>query len=675
MTRRLLILLWATVFIQNTDAQEVCEKSNDLIQTVQKFHYAPPEINENFTKTLIVKLFEKADPYGLILSREDHDYFTGRSDTLIHDLNHNQCVFYQQFQDTFAIRLETSQTYFRDILNSESFTLTQEDTLVYDEGRYYEQQSLIAQRWHQWMQYMIVNKIYNLDQEKPNIDSLFNVVKTREQCRVSTQEDEIERIGLDHIYLSSIAESFDPHTNYFSKDVKKEFFTALSDEKMSFGFNLERNDKGQLIIATVKPGSSAWKTNKINPGDILLEVLPDQEQGHDFHCIAMHEARKILNQESLTSARFVFEKVEGFIDTVLLHKAPLEVEDNIIQSFIIKSNGYKTGYIYLPSFYSGEEASEGCASDIARSILRLKRENIQGLVIDLRNNGGGYMEEAIKLSGMFINDGTLGIYDTKFEASRLIRDRDRGTLYSGPLAVMVNQFSASASEFFAITMQDYNRAVIVGEQTFGKSTAQNVFPIVAHRFESPEDLTTAPSDFVKVTISRFYRVNGHTYQKQGVAPDIVLPNLYSAIPLGERKYRNALEPAFIERETYFKEPLGLPLKNLIDFSNQRKESHLFYPMIQNAAREVAFRYQNTKIPIGIDTYRAYKDDYNKRIQPYTDYEDTDSLTVENLAYLSGFSDLYEHEKIFNASIIEDIQSDFYIKETVAIINNLIQLKQ
>lgn len=617
-------------------------------------------------------MIENADPYGLIFSSQDLTTIESYRDTLLDDLLSNSCHFFEFFKPFYEKRASTSIQYLNEILSSETFEIVPKDTILFEKGKIYVSEDQIKKRWAQWIQFILVDKIYEIDSIAVDQDSLFKVIAEREQCRIS-QTYGVDENKAENIYLNAIANTYDPHTTYMPSEKKEAFLGSLKDSEKSFGLELTRNDHGQLYISSMVPGGSAWKSNQIDEGDIVLKVFNKKLKiEKDFFCISYADAQTYLRSDSIQKLTFILEKEEGIVDSVTLVKTKMNVEENIIKSFILHKKNQKIGYITLPSFYSNDGHTKGCASDIATELIRLKREGIEGLILDLRDNGGGYMSEAIKLSGIFINYGPVGIFKRKDQDPRLMRDEERGSIFSKPLVIMVNQFSASAAEFFTITMKDYHRAIVVGHTSYGKSTAQNVFPLNAH------EITILPSeggnegDFVKITTGRFFRVDGTTYQKNGIEPDIEIPNIYQEFQLGEREYENAMDPIRIDKETYFKEPSEVSyLPILRDSSAIRVRENEYFKYMTDAAKLVHERYENQKIPIGIEEYKAYKEYYKNALDPYYSKDADPIFEVDNPSYLNGFSDLYDQEKELNQSVMESIAIDIEIQETFLIIKQYI----
>ena len=271
------------------------------------------------------------------------------------------------------------------------------------------------------------------------------------------------------------------------------------------------------------------------------------------------------------------------------------------------------------------------------------------------------MLEAINLIGIFINYGTIGVIDSKAEKPSLIKDMNRGLIYNGPLTIMIDE------------LQDYNRAVIVGSTSYGKSTAQTVLPIESHRYLSPDLMDFEPKNFVKLTVSRFYRVNGDTYQRQGVIPDIRLPSIFDDLEMGERSSKTAIQSNHIEKETYFNTPFTLPRQELKERFDARNNSNAYFDMVRDVSKLYAKYWESTTYPIGVNTKNVHQSAYLKGLENYSDYSFSASYNVSNPSYLSGYSNRLDSEKEINASAMEEIKEDQEIAEAFLITIDLINI--
>ena len=362
---------------------------------------------------------------------------------------------------------------------------------------------------------------------------------------------------------------------------------------------------------------------------------------------------------------------------ITLHKEQINVEENVIKSFILEGNR-KIGYIYLPAFYSQMNSivysPNGCANDVAKELIKLKREGINGLIIDLRNNGGGSMLEAIQLAGIFINYGALCIVHSRQEDPVTTKDINRGTIYNDPLIILQNLFSASASELFAAAMQDHNRAIIAGANSFGKSTAQEILPIDAYKYNRFTNINGTSKGYLKLTRSKFYRVNGKSHQKEGIIPDIKLPDIYDDIDVGESFLKSALDPSTIEKKTYYFPYDPLPIKKLRASSEHRVNNDSAFIYIKKMSKLLSEQQKQYSIPLKYESFKAYYNssslinEYEKSFR-----EEKTMFLVTNPSYMKGISSITDSKMEINDNAMKQIQKDIYIKEAYNVINDLIDL--
>jgi carboxyl-terminal processing protease len=368
-----------------------------------------------------------------------------------------------------------------------------------------------------------------------------------------------------NLYCETIASCYDPHTEFFPPTEKENFESELGKQPFQFGFRIKADKSGGVLIDNLQPGSPAYKSGKLNKGDRFISLQWPGHKAVDISDITVHEFGVLLDESNHHPVLFTLKKADGPVVQVSLQKelAAGSDDDNRVKSFILK--GASTiGYIYLPAFYEDWVASDdglnGCANDVGREILKLKKENIQGLILDVRYNGGGSVQEATELAGIFIDAGPVAQVKSRDPKVITLKDVDRGTIYDGPLVIMVNGYSASASELLAGTLQDYNRAVIVGSPTYGKATMQVVLPmdtmVTAANFTQ-----RSTENYLKLTISKLYRINGTSAQFKGVQPDIVLPDILDAFITKEADEHNALRPSVIAANKYYTPyaPLGKQL--------------------------------------------------------------------------------------------------------------------
>ena len=481
---------------------------------------------------------------------------------------------------------------------------------------------------------------------------------------------------ISELYLNAIASCFDPHTNYFSPRGKEEFQAELSTEAFSFGVELDENDKGQIVIDRLVPGGPAWKSGELHKGDELLSLQWEGKEVVDMAGASLEDADELLDESNHDRLVFKVRKADGSTAVVLLRKEKLENEENIVKSFVLKGEK-KIGYILLPGFYTEWENETGssCANDVAKEIIKLKKENIDGLILDVRFNGGGSVGEALEMAGIFIDEGPLSAEKNKEGKQIALKDPNRGTIYDGPLALMVNGQSASASEMLAASLQDYKRAVIVGSNTYGKATMQQMFLLDTI---SKKAALAADKDMVKITVAKLYRLNGESAQFNGVAPDVTLPDAFDVLEFREKFSKQALAPDTAKRNNYYKPLQPLPVNELAKRSavrvNESSEFREIKKFIETEKKMTTFT--TITIPLKWDSFEKWMQQ-NEPQEEILKGEGTATkkFTVENHARDKELLRNNPYAKEVNEVWLQNLSEDIYIEEAFSVLLDLINLQQ
>jgi len=666
----LILTFWLS---QNSSAQnkQVFEHANMIINTAKKYHYNPREVNDVFAKLVFYNMLDLLDYNGVFFSEEDIQSLNNPNQ-IINDIVGGKDAFFTNISKLYKSKLQKTDSI---ILTFQNVTIdfNKDDTLFFQKGNKRVSEKDLIKKWKKGIKLktlllclpkndsLISEKQFSKENLEKNKSELIKSIS----CRINSKYKNIEELEhfLESSYLNSIATAFDPHTLYFTEEEKKEFETRLSKDAVSFGFSVSLNEKDQIEIEHIVPGSSAWKSNKINEGDIILSVkLPNIEEKR-FDCMSIKSINSFLSSSEVLSATFNILKKDGQKIKVTLIKREISNEDNSVNSFLLEGDS-KVGYINLPSFYTGfdsNDVSKACSSDIAKEIIKLKRNGIKGLILDLRNNGGGSMFEAIKMIGLFINYGAVGIVRSRDTKPVTLKDMDRGVVFEAPLVVMVNQFSASASELFASAMQDYNRAVIVGTKTFGKSSVQTILPIEAYKNDKLNSLESKEGAYLKITTGMFYRITGKSHQNKGVFPDVEFYE--DTISISEKDFLSSLKNTSINKKTYFFPLDTLPINKLKKESKNRTKIH-------NKDFNI-YEGSDIFIPLNISSFVKF---YNKSLNKNTFVEKDILFKVNNVDFIKGFSGLTEIENEINEDIMKQIKNDNEIIETYLILNDLIKLK-
>jgi carboxyl-terminal processing protease len=503
----------------------------------------------------------------------------------------------------------------------------------------------------------------NLDSIKANFKTIESasrkLILSNEICRISTLLE--TNIKQEEKVYNFFCTYFDPHTAYFSDDSKSSFVASLSKEHLSLGMTVNLNEKNEIIIDEIDPNGPAFKTGQIKKGDQIVSIS-NHKDTLQVSCSSLESISTMILSESNKSITLTLKRNSGKSFDVYIEKQVMKDEENSVFSFIVGKES-KIGYIKIPSFYADLDGNsrKGCADDVAREVIKLDRDNIKGLVIDLIDNGGGSMEEAIKLAGMFVDYGPLSIVVDNKQGTSVINDPYRGMIYKGPIVVLVNSNTASASEFFSSILQDYNRALILGSTTLGKATMQTILSL-------DEEKNT---DFLKITINKFYRVTGKSHQYVGVIPDVIVPEFYEGVYQKESDFPTAIKndsiQPFLKYKPFVKHPL---IDKLAKNSTARLADNYFFNDVKkiNLKIDQLVNTPKSEIPMTIDAVFNQKKIVNslwKEINTFND--ENNPLDVYNSTVNQFLLGVYPTEKTINQYQINNLKTNPYLNEAVNII--------
>lgn len=506
---------------------------------------------------------------------------------------------------------------------------------------------------------------------QPDEQKIFNSItqKSTEYIKYLTTDEN----ALLHTFLNAYLARHDPHSSFFNSEEKAEFVADLSREELSFGFEIDVEEDDKFKISDLTPGGAAWNSKQIEIGDIIDQV--ELENGKKF--IAGIDSntdfwKAVLNSENKT-VTFYITKSNNTKEIVKLTKAKAEVSENVITGYIFNVKKQKLGYVMLPSFYSenGGLGRNGCASDLAREILQLKKDSIEGLILDLRSNGGGFIHEALAIVGLFINEGVLAIKHEKGDKPRYLKDPNRGTVYDGKLMVLVNNNSASASELVASTLKHYNRAIIVGNSSYGKATMQSIVPL-----DSIKETQNKNTSYIKVTLGKLYGVNKKTIQGDGVQPDIILPNLMENISTKESDNTYYIKADSVNKNIEFVSHPPIDIAKLAKQSKARIDATKWQQTINTLADSLDYFICSNKIisltEKSIFNWETSKDNFTKKLDTAKLFQ-YEPYTPKNTSLFNKF--LVEHEMYRkpNSTKIEELKKDTRLYESLNILSDYINL--
>ncbi|HZY39374.1 MAG TPA: S41 family peptidase, partial [Mucilaginibacter sp.] len=522
-------LLVVPVLSRSQPAAKIAHQAFLVTRMVGKFHVEPKPVDAKFSAEVFSTMLDNTDPDRIYFTRSDIDRLGPYKKTLDKEILLSKTGYLTLFTSIYEVRLKTADSLV-DVVAKKSFDFNLPGKLTAAEDTAFP---VSVSAWQQKLfKKLKADALSDLVDALPlNFKSLSQVmqkafidsaeVPLRKKAASSLKRKIAEILQNTHgliqyvgdIYCQTIASCFDPHTEFFPPEEKENFESILGKQRFEFGFKIKGDKNGGVFIDNLEPGSPAFRSGKLNKGDKFISVQWEGKDAVDVSDISVDEFGKLLDESDHTTASFSVKKADGSIVKMSLQKEQASNDDDDrVKSFILKGE-HTIGYIYLPVFYedwdTNNQGLNGCANDVGREILKLKKENIDGLILDLRNNGGGSADEATELAGIFIDAGPVQQEKGRDAKIYTLKDVNRGTIYDGPLVILVNGYSASASEIVAGALQDYHRAVIVGANTYGKATAQIVFPL--DTTVTPETLAAKQSeDYIKITVSKLYRVNGST---------------------------------------------------------------------------------------------------------------------------------------------------------------------
>ncbi len=680
----------SSLFAQPGSTEPLRKKCFVLNRFLLQQHYQPLNWTDSTATIFFNRWLNRLDEDKLYFTKEDINQLTALRSKLAGEMQGNGQNFFEGSVRLYRKRLVQSDSLIRVIL-SKPVDFTKPDKLLWTPADFSSNTEWTA-RWLKIVKWKILDKIDDLTGDSTGSLSMkvpanFPVLEKMAREKLLKQHNTRMKTKLlpaadfekdfEEDYLNTIAECYDPHTNYMSMSVKKAFETDLSGFEFSTGLDVKKNDKAEWEVGRLVPGGAAWRNGELHAGDVLLKIKTGNQPEAEIADMSEAQVQAFLQGSSDENLVLTIRQKSGVQKTITLVKEKTADDEEIVKGSILNKGGKKIGYILLPDFYSqaDEETEnlEGCANDVAKEVLKLKKEGIQGLIIDLRNNGGGSMWEAIQLAGIFINEGVLGSYKEKGGKVHYMKDPNRGTIYEGPLLLMVNGGSASASELLSAVLQDYNRALIVGGTTYGKGTAQVILPV--DTLSAPGQKTEA-ADFVKVTSGKFYRVDGSTTQWKGVVPDILLPDIYLSEKLKEKGDITALKPDLSKKAIYT--PLSpLPVTALSTLSNKRISADSAFAMVQQFAAWFKKNMEGTEIPLHWTGFAAWSNQTKKL------YASWEAVEERNEQLLSANNTEFDKQRIkmqpevnqqANKIRLADIAADIFIHECVNIMQDWLKLK-
>ncbi len=667
------------------------------MRSIETWHYAPPPFNVDFSREVFTLYLKRLDAQKRFLLQANVDSLAHWRDSLSEQLTNGSDDFCEIANAVLNRRVAAVRALTHDIFKV-GFRLAADDSMLAEPEKspYCKTPEELRQRWARLLKYQILMRIEDQREEKATKDSAAGKKRSaagqpmpdsaqidsavayvqRNLDRTFTRMIHEEKLDRVAVYLDAVANTLDPHTEYFKPEAREEFDLTMSGKLEGIGAVL-REDDGYIKVVSIVPGSAAWRQKELKAEDKILKVAQGNQEPVDLVNASVEEAVKLIRGEKGTEVRLTVEDPNGHVKVIPIIRDVVVVEETYAKSAVIhpRNSKRKFGYISLPSFYRDFSNPDGrsSAEDVKKEVARLKARGVAGIILDLRNNGGGALEDAVRMAGLFLPGGPVVQVRDRRGSGSVLEDTDPSVEYAGPLILLVNTFSASASEILAAAMQDYGRAVIVGsDTTFGKGTVQTLIDL--DNFATPAEADLKPLGTVKLTVQKFYRITGGSTQFRGVVPDILIPDAYTDLDVGEKSLEHAMPWDTIRALNYHRWA-DLPLRQLEARSRARiAASDYFKHVDEFLQHQKAFR-NDKYIPLGMDKFiaerdrnRKESDDLEALTRQVTDFS-VDPLPSRDVAYAED-STTREKTKVWK----EQLDSDFYLRESLEIMNDLIALE-
>ncbi|HEY4874572.1 MAG TPA: carboxy terminal-processing peptidase [Puia sp.] len=663
----------------------------DVGVMLEDVHYSPKAIDDKFSKEVFTKyLSEKVDVEKDILLKTDIDALR-KYETKIDDeiLGKVPVQFEPAVTAVLKRRIPETEAIYKDIL-SRPFDFTKDESINedYDKMDFPKNEADRKEAWRKHLKYLTLERYTDLiDQQESAKSKAGYVVKTNAELEKDARDKVMKlmdryydrlkfKINEDdrfNMFVETIVQAMDPHTDYFPPVDKRYFDEQMSGHFFGIGATLKEED-GNIKIGELLTGMPAWKSGQINGGDIILKVGQGAQEPVDLTGYETEDAIKLIRGEKGTEVRLTIKKADGTVKTVSLIRDEIVQDETFARSVIVNGDKGKIGYIYLPEFYADFENPKAhrCSIDVAKEILKLKEEKVDGIVMDLRNNGGGSLYDVVQMVGLFIDQGPVVQVRDRDGKPHVYNDQDKSLLYDGPFAVMVNEYSASASEIFAAAIQDYKRGVIIGStSTYGKGTVQRNIEL-----DKSLGFSDANNDLgtIKLTLQKFYRINGGSTQLRGVASDVVLPDILEYSKVREKDNPDALPWDEIQKADYKTWKYAYDLNPIVKASEERLKNDSAFSIINKDAAWL--NDQNDKShSINIDKYRQEQKKWSSTVkQIETLSKLSNELKIETLPQDAGKYDNDKDKADRYAKWMKSLQKDIWLNEAVKVVDDMVASK-
>ena len=677
MRKLFLFSIFISIFGFSQNSENACKTLNRINNILKAEHFKPKVLNDSLSATLFSDFFQNLDDKNSYFIQSEIESFKKHKYKIDDYIISSNCDFLEEIFVVYKNSLQRNLTLVEKI-KTENIGLETSDTIIFFKGpRPFIKNEIVLKKL---LKKRIVFDVYEeIAKQSKNRDSLLININTLKPLAIekvfSNQickiQNLLNNLKLKEMFYADFYKTFcvyfDPHTTYLSIEERDEFVTSLNSSDNSLGIIIEINETDEFFVGKILAGSTSFFDDKISIGDQILKFNTINEE-IGINCTTFEKINNLLTDNKVTSVKVTFRKKDGTIYSSNLIKSKIKNYNNTAYSLVIDKQS-KIGYLKIPSFYFDEFGNNPVSNDVFKEIYKLKENKIEGLIIDLEFNGGGSTEECVKLLGMFLDFGPVAILTDKTNEPIILRDFNRGVVYSDPIVVMVNGLSASASEIFANALKDHNRAIIVGNPTFGKGTMQTILPLQYYNKNNQE--------FIKITIEKFYQINGGSNQIIGVKPHIEIPTLFNNLMPKEKDEKHSFKNDSLHISLDFKF-IQNDFSQIIKNSNKRIESNTYFTNV-NSINSKIYKFVNRKERKVLLKFKNVFADVHSLDSIY---EETEKLSNSEFGFDISLTS-FDEEK---SKLDEDLKTDFKDKiknaktnarlfEAINVMNELIQQKK
>jgi len=641
---------------------------------VEKGHYKKISIDDNLSENLYHSFIKQLDNQKRFFLKSDIREFEKYKYLLDDQIKEYDLSFFNLVYQRSKIRIEEAKSYYEELVNNKfNFNLNENIDLDFEKKEYARSKSEIKNRWRKQLKFstldiatlklgdtlsVINDRIYNesIAIVKKNTEDYFEFIT------------DLDRDDWYSNYLNAFLTQLDPHTYYFQPEDKERFDVNISGKFTGIGARLTKTE-GNIKVVEIIIGGPVWKDKLLDVGDIIIKVAQENEEPVDIVGMKVDDAIKLIKGPEKSIVSLTVKKLDGSIKEVQITRALVELEELYAKSTLIEEDDIRYGYISLPKFYVdfSNYKNRNSAEDVKNEIIKLKNNGIEGLILDLRNNGGGSLQSVVDMTGLFIEKGPIVQVKSIGNRKQVLYDRNSEIVWDGPLVILINEMSASASEILAAALQDYERAVILGsKKTFGKGTVQNVIDL--NKFISNSDFDLGA---LKITTDKFYRINGESVQLEGVKSDVIVPDSYMHIFNGEKDEENPLAWDKIDPAMYN----PWINKGSLDFISSNAQSRVnennYLKLISKRADWIEKQQKNKTIPLKFLTYQNYLDENKNKTKEFESLSKYSNdlnfkLLKSEKDYIMSNKELLSNRNRWHKNLTKDI----YISEGVNILKQL-----